>query len=306
MEINTRIIEHKIVILAFIIISGLSAFSTNSSIRNSINEISTSTTHKITSNKLFLNIEALIGEESLSYNSNLDVYYRKSWNRKIKLQLPLGFKNIYDFPIVIDYKQGTIVWIGRLSALVNLGELSDIDDFNHEGIFEPNNSIIDTLIKNERQLKTTLFRKCGYDVKHIRLEPDILLNKTIKCKPVLYYLRAPKKHKRAVMSVKDDVFVLAYNIHNRDFPLFEAFIRNTFVVCSRYMDIVNKNLHEYYSRSSPKNVVRSQYMQHRFYKEIPTVTPPDSAKIVDDAWRGTGFTPDMFPNIYLEHPLINR
>ncbi len=251
-------------------------------------------------------LDGVSGLEGFSLSDKTNYYATHFWGRKIRLRLPKGFKDIYHYDNVIKYPDNTTVWIGMKELAADSSYL-DIGKIYKDGIYEPTPELIDSLI---RKVTSRHMLVNGDDTINIFTQEPKLISNGKRCVGVyerglgLPKMSPPMKERRSILSVKDGIFVLVYNIKERDFPLFEAYIRNTFVVCSRYMDIVDENTHEYEDRTHtfPNNVKRSQYMQHRFYKEIPTVTPPDSAQIVDDAWRGTGFTPDMFPNIYLKHP----
>ena len=238
-------------------------------------------------------------EEALSANKEKMVYFTNKWDRKIRLRLPLGFTTIYEYPYALEYPGKTVVLIGSYSLEPGQTRLG-IGDTYEDGVYEPSVDFIDTLLYRERLMHTTLFRHQGFNLENIRVQESFIFKDgkidigMTGYKEPLFYLSPAMKDRRAILHVKDGVFVLAYNIKERDYALFEAYIRDTFVVCSRYMDIVDAETLEYERRGASPNVVRSQYMEERFYREIPTVTPPDSAQIVEDAWRGTGLTPDLF------------
>lgn len=251
-------------------------------------------------------LDGVSGPEGFTRSHKTNFYYFDRWGRDIRLRLPKGYKDVYRYDNVIKYPDNTTVWVGMKSLPVDSSYL-DINKRYKDGIYEPEPEFIDSLIR--KAISPSILINGKDTIYLYTQEPKLISNGKPSREAYERGLNFPTmsppiKGRKAIINVKDGIFVLAYNIKERDFPLFEAYIRNTFVVCSRYMDIVDEHTHEYEDRTHtfPNNVVRSQYMQHRFYKEIPTVTPPDSAQIVDDAWRGTGFTPDMFPNINLKHP----
>lgn len=248
-------------------------------------------------------IDGSFYSEGMSVNAVAARYFHKFWGRKIRLRLPRGFKDIYmDGELAVIYPDNTVVWAAVVSGL-RPGETElGIGRAYCDGVYSVSTGYIDSLIYQARLKGTTMMRMYGDPMETVLMRQGKIFSggkpgyTFTGPKPPLFYLSPAMKERRAILHVKDGVFVLAYNIKERDYPLFEAYIRDTFVVCSRYMDIVDAETLEYERRGASPNVVRSQYMEERFYREIPTVTPPDSAQIVEDAWRGTGLTPDLFRN----------
>lgn len=246
-------------------------------------------------------IDGSFYSEGMSVNAAAARYFHKFWGRKIRLRLPRGFKDIYmDGELAVTYPDKTVVWAAVVSGL-RPGETElGIGRAYCDGVYSVSTGYIDSLIYQARLKGTTMMRMYGDPMETVLMRQGKILSggkpgyTFTGHKPLLFYLSPAMKDRRAILHVKDGVFVLAYNIKERDYALFESYIRDTFVVCSRYTDIVDAETLEYERRGSSPNVVRSQYMEERFYREIPTVTPPDSAQIVEDAWRGTGLTPDLF------------
>ena len=253
----------------------------------------------VAEDRVSLLVDGMPGLELKSTDDKTHLKYNRNWGRKIRVRLPKGYRQIYESELVLRYPDKETVWIGCDDIQPDSSYLNVCEKYG-DGIYHPSPEYIDSLIYRARLRSCTAFRSQGYAMETVLMRQGKIFSggkpgyTFTGPKPPLFYLCPAMKDRRAILHVKDGVFVLAYNIKERDYPLFEAYICDTFVVCSRYMDIVDSETLEYERRGAFPNVIRSQYMEERFYREIPTVTPPDSARIVEDAWRGTGLIPEQF------------
>lgn len=171
------------------------------------------------------------------------------WGRNITLRLPRHYEKVYTYPyFVVRYPSGAVVWLGVDYPLDPYSSYFNISDLYSDGVHIPPVDFLDSLTARARFLAfSKVIKNYTVDDTWIRIyHTRLVFDKKGRGdyrdsrEGPFSCLAVPKRDRRALLYVKDGVFVLAYNIPARDYPLFEAYIRNTFQVKNRLLEMLDR------------------------------------------------------------------
>ncbi len=268
---------------------------------------------------VFLQLNGVFSSTIPHYTASNKSVYVYQWGRKVSLCLPNGIKRLYVIPeIIVNYSSGAIVWVCINHNLQHSSSSYNISTYYHDGVYNPTTSFIDSLTIKARTLEgsssiigytESLKKWCKTEHSFYAFKNNKLVNegnkwrnnRIQKYEHPLSCLTASQKGKKSILSVRDGVFVLAYNIPERDYPIFDACIRNTFVIKNRLMEFIDMpdSIGVCYKGADViwRNLSKKLYLYYRLYDELSTITPPDSAEYKRLIFGDITTEPDTFLRI---------